>query len=208
LKVVDTLEKFQDGMVDEQSPLARDFVLFKRQLYQMYEVQNRSVGEHELYSFNIERENIKWLYRANLGYLEELGKINALDQVADHVALRGAVFKRKVMNPKRLRGIGAFATSYGVYSYLPYIAAYFGPTVPVVTAVAAGLYGMLSFAESHMINEIRVIEEGEHQGKLRISIALSPFASKNIIADVKDIQSVVQLHDDNLGEDDHEGNVV
>jgi hypothetical protein len=55
LKVVDTLEKFQDGMLNENSPQARDFVLFKRQLYQLYEVRSRSVHEHELYSFNIER---------------------------------------------------------------------------------------------------------------------------------------------------------
>jgi hypothetical protein len=45
----------------------------------MYEVRNRSVHEHELYSFNVERENLKWLYRANLGYIEEINKINALD---------------------------------------------------------------------------------------------------------------------------------
>lgn len=48
----------------------------------MYEVQSRSVYEHELYSFAIERENLKWLYRANLGFVEELAKINAVDQVA------------------------------------------------------------------------------------------------------------------------------
>jgi hypothetical protein len=71
LKVVDTLEKFQSGMLDRQSPAARDFILFKKQLYQMYEVQNRSVHEHELYSFEIERQNVKWLYQANLTYIEE-----------------------------------------------------------------------------------------------------------------------------------------
>lgn len=66
-------------MLDRESNQARDFVIFKRQLYQMYEVQNRSVYEHELYSFKVERQNLKWLYRANLGYLEEMGKMNAVD---------------------------------------------------------------------------------------------------------------------------------
>lgn len=153
----------------------------------MYEVQNRSIHEHELYSFNIERENLKWLYRANLGFLEELQKINALEQVADYAALKGAVFKRKTMNPKRVKGLGAFAASYGVYSYLPYLAVYLGSTIPAVTALGAALYGMLSFSESEIVNEIRVIEEGEHEGKLRITIGLSALASKNIIVDVKDI---------------------
>jgi hypothetical protein len=71
LKVVDTLEKFEQGMLDKSSPSAKDFIVFKRQLYQMYEVQNRSVHEHELYSFNIERDNLKWLYKANLDHINE-----------------------------------------------------------------------------------------------------------------------------------------
>jgi hypothetical protein len=38
LKVVDTLEKFEQGLVDRATPDGKAFVLFKRQLYQMYEV--------------------------------------------------------------------------------------------------------------------------------------------------------------------------
>lgn len=37
---------------------------------------------------------------------------------------------------------------------------------------------------------------------------MSPFVSKDIIVDVRDIHSVIQLHEDNLGEDDVEGNVL
>src|SRR6056300_553765 len=33
LKVVDTLEKFQNGLVNTQSDFGKEFVLFKRQLY-------------------------------------------------------------------------------------------------------------------------------------------------------------------------------
>ncbi len=76
LKVVDTLEKFQSNFLDKESPQARDFVLFKRELYQLYEVSNRSVHEHELYSFNIERENLKWLYQANVSYINEINSFN------------------------------------------------------------------------------------------------------------------------------------
>lgn len=53
--MVDTLEKFEQGLLDKDSPRAREFILFKRQLYSMYEVQNRSVSEHELFSFEVER---------------------------------------------------------------------------------------------------------------------------------------------------------
>jgi len=43
----------------------RDFLVFKRQLYQIYEVQNRSMDEHEAFSFDIERQNLKWLWSAH-----------------------------------------------------------------------------------------------------------------------------------------------
>ena len=38
LKVVDTLEKFQNNVVDLDSKAGRDFMVFKRQLYQLYEI--------------------------------------------------------------------------------------------------------------------------------------------------------------------------
>lgn len=71
---MDTLEKFQDGMLNKDSDQAKDFVNFKRQLYAMYEVQNRSVHEHELYSFKIDRENIRWVYQANADFIAEVEK--------------------------------------------------------------------------------------------------------------------------------------
>jgi hypothetical protein len=61
-KVVDTLEKFEQGIVNKQSQEGREFVLFKRQLYKMYEVRHRSVWEHEQFSFTVERRNLKFLY--------------------------------------------------------------------------------------------------------------------------------------------------
>ena len=65
LKVVDTLEKFQERVVDLTTQEGRDFLVFKRQLYQIYEVQNRSMDEHEAFSFDIERQNLKWLWSAH-----------------------------------------------------------------------------------------------------------------------------------------------
>jgi hypothetical protein len=52
------------------------------------------------------------------------------------------------LNPRRFKGLGAFASAFGIYIYAPYLAAYMGATLPVLGAVAAGLYGMLSFSES------------------------------------------------------------
>ena len=59
-------------MVNKQSKAGRDFVLFKRQLYQMYEVRHRSIWEHEQFSLNVERRNLKWLFEANKDYMQEI----------------------------------------------------------------------------------------------------------------------------------------
>jgi hypothetical protein len=84
------------------------------------------------------------------------------------------------LNPKRLKGISAFATTFGLFS----------------------------FAESQCVNSIEVVKEGENRGKLQIKIALSPFSSKTIVADVADIHSVVSVGNDDLGKEDQEGNVI
>ncbi len=72
-----------------------------------------------------------------------------MDHLADQSSLgKDEVFKRRTLNPRRFKGIGAFASSYALYSYAPYLAVYCGSTVPILGAVFAGLYGMLSFSES------------------------------------------------------------
>lgn len=76
--------------------------------------------------------------------------------------MKGAVFRRKALSPRKLKGLGGFAASYGIYSYLPYLAVYLGSTIPIVSACAAGLYGMLAFSETEVVNTITVIEQGDH----------------------------------------------
>lgn len=79
IKVVDTLEKYQQRMVNTKADSGKEFVLFKRQLYQMYEVQNRSIDEHEEFSMTLERQNLRWLYQANLDYIGEMQRVSAFD---------------------------------------------------------------------------------------------------------------------------------
>ena len=210
LKVVDTLEKFESNVLDQNSPKARDFVLFKRQLYAMYEVQNRSVSEHELFSFNIERSNLRWLSQANLEYINSLNRVDQMDQLADFKSLgKDQVFKRRLLNPRRLKGVGALASSFYLYSYAPYLAVTLGSTLPVVGALATAVYGLLAFAESQVVNSITLIKDGsENHGRLRITINETIVASSEIIVDPKDIKSVVALGDDDLGEDNKDGNVL
>jgi len=210
LKVVDTLEKFEEGLLDKESPRAREFILFKRQLYAMYEVQNRSVNEHELFSFEVERKNLTWLYRANADFIQEMHRVDSIDQLADHARLgKNEVFRRRALNPRRLKGLTGFATSFGLYTYAPYLAVYFGTTLPMLGAVFAGLYGMLAFSESQIINSIKLVkDQSEHHGRLLVTVGSSAFVSKDIIVDVKDVHSIVALGDDASGEDGQDGNVL
>ena len=108
------------------------------------------------------------------------------------------------MNPKKVRGIGALVASWSIYTYMPYITVAFGHTMPLLGAVGAGLYGMLSFAESSIIRSMEFINEGEHQGKLLIVIGTTSFTSKKIIVDIKDIHSLASIDNDDIGYDEND----
>lgn len=129
--------------------------------------------------------------------------------MADYASLgKDEVFRRRTLSPRRFKGLGGFASSWALYTYAPYIALYFGATVPVLGAVCAGLYGMLQFSESQIVNSIKIVKEGENSGKLLIKVGNSAFTSSDIIVDVKDVQSIVALGNDDFGEDGTDGNVL
>jgi hypothetical protein len=137
-----------------------------------------------------------------------MARETAIEHGADQKQLKGTVFRRKLLNPSRLKGVAAFATSLGIYSYLPYIAVYLGSTVPVLTACAAGIYGLLEFGETNVINKINVVHEGENAGKLRITVSTTALASRDLLVDVRDIKSVLSLSDNDLGRDNLDSNLV
>jgi len=122
--------------------------------------------------------------------------------------LKGAVFRRRLLNPNRLKGITALGASFGIYSYLPYLAVYLGSTVPLLTACAAGIYGLIEFGESNVINQINVVHEGENAGKLRVTVGSTVLSSRDLIVDVRDIKSVLSLSDNDLGRDNLDNNLV
>jgi hypothetical protein len=112
LKVVDTLEKYQAGAIDPSTSQGRDFIVFKRQLYEMYEVRHRSVWEHEQYSMQVDRSKTNLLLESSRNYQMEMMKIDHLDMMSDKSRLQDKVFKTKMLSPDRLKGLGAlFAAS-------------------------------------------------------------------------------------------------
>jgi hypothetical protein len=91
---------------------------------------------------------------------------------------------------------------------MAYFTSLFGTSMPILAAAGSVFYGMSMFGEQNAIKKIGIIEEGEHAGSLRITIATSPLVTHDIIAKVSDVYSIVALGSDNLGADDCESNVV
>ena len=151
-KVVDTLEKFEQGMVNTQSKEGKEFTLFKRQLYQMYEVRHRSVWEHEQFSLNVERRNLKMLYDANMDFISEMGRVDMFEQMADHSNLKGKVFQMKKLSPNRLKGLASLGAAFWTYSNLTAISLIVGSTLPIFAIAGTAIYGMRSFSEREVVS--------------------------------------------------------
>lgn len=64
----------------------------------MYEVSNRSVYEHETFSFSVERRNLNDLYLANLNFAREIALQNKEQTIADYGVLNGKLLKRKPLD--------------------------------------------------------------------------------------------------------------
>lgn len=172
-KVVDTLEKFEKNILDRSSPAGKEFVMFKRQLYAMYEVSQRSVWEHEQFSLSVDRRNLKWLSDAKQEYLLEM---RSLEQRTDESLSSKYIFQMKPFNPRRIKGLAALGLTYYTYSHLTAIALLVGPTLPMVGMVASALYGMTSLNEAHTVQSIKY----EADGNLEITILQSPLVQFKI----------------------------
>ena len=208
LKVVDTLDKYQKRAVDLDTQAGRDFIVFKRQLFQMYEVQNRSVEEHELYSFNIERENLQFLSNAHNTYLAEMRRLNDIEDLRAHANLGDAIFKRKPLAWDRFTGLGYFGAAGLTYAYFPLVAGYLGSNLTMLGMTGTTLYGMATFSENNVVNSITLIRDGEFQGKLKINVSNSLISSRDIIADANDTQAVFSHSSSDYEQNDIENNVI
>jgi len=124
--------------------------------------------------------------------------------MADHVSLKGKVFKMKTLSPNRLRGLTAFGVSIYAYSNLTAISLMIGPTLPLVGIAAGIFYGMRAFSEREVVSSIESLENGQ----LKITILKSPFVTYSIQTHVKNVKSVCSLGADDLGADDVEGNII
>lgn len=195
LKMTDTLERYTQTL-DLDTAQGREFYVFKRQLYKLYEIKHRSIDEHEAFSFNMERENLKWLWQANLNYQKEMARENQIEDMYNHRNLKGNIYKRRALDSAKLHGIGYFGFLAASYLHFPLLAGILGKNLAVFSMCASAMMGMRKLDDKGLINSIEYIRDGEHQGNLRINVSKGLFASSNIIVSPNNAQSLVQLDAD------------
>lgn len=191
-----------------QSEEGKEFIVFKRQLYQMYEVQNRSIDEHNTFSLGVERKNLKWLYKANLDFVSEMKRINHLDNLVEHSSLKGSIYRAKMLSPRRLKGLGALTASVAGYMNFAALSLMIGPNIATAGLCASTYYGMMQFYESESISQIDFMQDGETSGHYRMKIQTSPFTSRWITVDPRHAKSVIALSSDDLGDQYCDSNII
>ena len=192
LKVADTLEKFAENL-DMEHEDAKDFVIFKKKLYKIYEVRSRSLAEHAEFSSQILESELTHVYGAHKHHLATMMRENHMERWIQQSNLKGAFYKRKLMSPQRVKGVGSWAFALGFYMYSPYLWPYFAVTsltakLYTVTPLAAALYGVYNLSETNTVHAIERLSEGSDAGKIKISIAVSPFITRDILASPEDVQ--------------------
>lgn len=156
----------------------------------------------------LERQNLRWLYQANLDYIGEMERVNHLDNLVDHGALKGSVFKMKALSATRLRGLGCFTFAGLAYANLATLNLMLGPTIPMLGIVGAAVYGARSLNEEQMVSKIEYVTEGEFKNQLRVTVNKSPFSSYTVIMNPKHTMSMCAVGADDVGADDAEGNIL
>jgi len=130
--------------------------------------------------------------------------------MTNHGSLNGAVFKHKMFNSDRVRGIGAFAAVAAASSHwMPitlFCAGLGAPAaVPAVGMAATLFYGMHKLNTRDNVNSITI---DDATGNLVLGISRSALSEYKIMVSPTDVKSVVALGQDNLGADDVESNLI
>lgn len=110
------------------------------------------MDEHDAFSLSIERQNLEWLYKANLDYCQEVSRVSFFDNLVHHGSLKGSIFKAKLMSARRLYGLGSLGAASMAYMHMGTLSLMMGPTVPTLGIVAATVYGLKAFNEQSKIS--------------------------------------------------------
>lgn len=143
-----------------------------------------------------------------MDYIGEMQRVTHLDNLVEHGALKGSVFKKKMMSSNRIKGMAAFTFAGMTYANMAMITLMMGPTMPMLSIVGASMYGASLLNEKNQVSKIDYISEGEFAGFIRVTIQKSPFVSYNVIMNPKHTMSLCAVGADDMGEEDAEGNIL
>jgi hypothetical protein len=87
-----------------------------------------------------------------------MAKANKIDDMSNHANLKGSIFKRKSLDPHRVKSLGYFALSGALWAYSPWVAAHFGSSFSTFAIASSAVTGMWKFNENNVINNIRVCD--------------------------------------------------
>ena len=111
-----------------------------------------------------------------------MSKANKIDDMSNHANLKGSIFKRKSLDPHRVKSLGYFALSGALWAYSPWLVAQFGSSLSTFAIASAAVTGMWKFNETNVINNIKVSDSGDTKGMLEIVVSTSPISSRTIHA--------------------------
>ena len=73
-------------------------------------------------------------------------KVSFLDTMVAHGALKGSVFKAKLMSAQKMNGLAAWAFAGATYLNMAKVSMLLGPTLPTIGIVMGAMYGARAFA--------------------------------------------------------------
>lgn len=137
-----------------------------------------------------------------------MDRASAIEDLEAHASLKGKIFKRKLMDPRKVHGLGYFGLAGVTYAFFPQVALHLGYNAAMFGLTGSLLMGMTTLQDKNIINTIELLKEGEHAGKLKFNVSVSPIASKDYFVAVANVQSLISLGNDDQGEDGVENNLV
>jgi len=149
----------------------------------------------------IERENLRWIYRAAQDLTQDMKRQNDNIDMGHHSALKGAVFRRPAFKEQWYGGLAYFASFGLLYSYFPMLAGILGWNTANLATYGTLLAGLVKIHEKNMVNSIKVLEEGDFKGWVKFNVSTSPFTSRTFMSKFEDVQAIASMHQ-TVGEED------
>ena len=153
-------------------------------------------------------------------------KVNELEDLETHRNLKFRIYKKKMMNEQKLKGVGFFGIAGLAYAYYPYVVASLGQTWTTSLMTAACLSGMYMMRQNDpIISAIGIVpEDSEEFQKMNggnmvnfnyeaerpyyFTVSDNLLTSRVLYVNVANINSQISLNNDDIGEDDIDSNYI